>query len=665
VIRSRRTRTAGVVIVLACAALASDARAQTAPRGLSILDVPFISQSEALCGGAAAAMVLRYWGERALDAESFAHLIERSAAGIRTTRLMEELRHRGWNAVAVEGRDDLIDAELIRGHPVLTLIEDRPGAFHYVVVVAATPQAIVFHDPARAPFRVMPRKRFARRWSMTDRWMAMIVPSETSSAAPAAPAVLAAEPSGDSSCEQLVALGIRHAQAGDLESAERSLTAALSCGGAAPLRELAGLRLLQRRWPEVSELASAAVAEDPQDAYAWQLLAASRFVQDDPDGALEAWNRIDQPHVDLVSVGGLTHTRQRVVERLLAVRPPVLLTPDLFDLSARRLRELPSASGTRLEFVPRSGMAELRAHVVERPLVPSDPWSYTTLGVLAIAQKEVRVSSGSMTGGGERVSAGWRFWRGRPRVDAAFIAPAPWGGLWAVDGFAERQPFSDATFATSRRASAGVAMSNWLTSWARVSARGGIDSWDDRGKYGVASGAVRVASRRDRVILGVDGAAWFGGDVFGSMATSVRVRSSTERRGRVLVARAGGGAVTTATPPDIWFAGDTGAVRTELLRAHPVVDDGNLQTDRLGRRIAHASGEAQRWWTARSVVQVGAAIFVDAAQVGRRAEEGRRGDFDIGCGLRIGFPGLDGVLRLDVGKGLRDGATAVSFVYEP
>ena len=607
-------------------------------------------------------MVLRYWGERGLDAESFAHLVERTAAGIRTTRLVEELRQRGWNALAVEGRDDLIDAELARGRPVLTLIEDRPGAFHYVVVVAATPHAIVFHDPARAPFRVMARERFARRWSMTDRWMAVIVPSEMRRPAPALPA---GEASAGASCDQLVAAGIRHAQAGELETAERSLTAALSCGGAVPLRELAGLRLLQRRWPEVNELASAALAEDPQDAYAWQLLATSRFVQDDPDGALDAWNRIDQPHVDLISVGGLTRTRQRVVERLLAVRPPTLLTRDLFDLSARRLKELPSASGTSLEFVPRSGVAELRAHVVERSLVPSGPWSYTALGLVAIARREVSVSAGSMTGGGERVSAGWRFWPGRPRVDAAFLAPAPWGGTWGVDAFAERQPFSDGTFPTSRRASAGLTMSNWLTRWSRVSARWGIDGWDDRGKYGVASGALRLASRRDRIILGVDGSAWFGDDAFDSIAASVRVRSKSDRRGRVFVARAGAGAATVSTPPDLWFGGDTGAARTELLRAHPVVEDGDLQADRLGRRIAHASGEAQQWWAIKSVVQVGVAIFADAARIERQAAEDGRGDLDIGGGLRIGLPGLDGVLRLDVGKGLRDGATAVSFVYEP
>jgi peptidase C39-like protein len=651
-----------VALLLVCAMHPPGVHAEPEPRPLSILDVPFISQSEALCGGAAAAMVLRYWGERGLDAESFAHLVDRSARGIRTTRLVEDLRLRGWNTAAVDGRDDLIDTELARGRPVLTLIEDRPGTFHYVVVVASTPQAIVFHDPARAPFRVMDRERFSKRWSATGRWMAVVTPAESArSSPPSAPADLP----GDSSCPSLIAIGVQQAQAGRLEAADRSLTAALSCGGSASLRELAGVRLLQRRWPEVTELASAALAADPMDTYSWQLLATSRFLQNDPSGALDAWNRIDQPHVDLVAIGGLTRTRQRVVERLLAVPSQELLTPGLFDRSTRRLKELPSALATRLEYVPRSGVAELQAHVVERPAVPTDRWSYATMGLMAVARNEVGLSASSLTGGGERISAGWRFWPGRPRVTVEVTAPAPWGGLWGADAFGERQPFSDDTFPVSHRSGAGMTMSSWITSWARVSGRGGLDAWDEYGKYGVVSGGLRLASRRDRVTAGFDGATWLGKEPFTSIAATVRLRSRDRHQGRVFVASAGSAATTDAAPPDLWFAGDTGAVRPALLRAHPIVDDGRLQSDRLGRQIAYVSGEARQWWTVRSVVHVGAAAFVDAARVDHRAEADHRGDIDVGGGLRLALPGLNGVFRLDVGKGLRDGATALSFVYEP
>ena len=67
----------------------------------------------------------------------------------------------------------------------------------------------------------------------------------------------------------------------------------------------------------------------------------------------------------------------------------------------------------------------------------------------------------------------------------------------------------------------------------------------------------------------------------------------------------------------------------------------------------------------RSVVHLGAAVFADTARVERRATADGSGDVDLGGGLRIGLPGLAGVFRLDVGKGLRDGNTAFSFVYEP
>lgn len=641
------------------------AHAQPAPQPLSILDVPFISQSEALCGGAAAAMVLRYWGARGLDAESFAHLVDRTAAGIRTTRLIEDLRQRGWNAIAVEGRGEAIDRELIAGRPVLTLVEDRPGTFHYIVIVAATAQAIVFHDPARAPFRVMDRERFEQRWSRANRWMAVITPGEAASRP--SPLSSDAGPVSDSStCSGRVASGVRNAQAGALDAAERDLTAALSCGGSAPFRELAGVRLLQKRWPEVSELASAAIAADPMDAYAWQLLATSRFVQNDPAGALEAWNRIAQPHVDLVSVGGLVRTRQPVVERLLAIKPQSLLTPALLDRSARRLTGLPSAEGARVEYVPKpSGLAELRAHVVERPLVPGDAWSYVSLGLVAASRREVAISAGSLTGGGERIAAGWRFWPGRPRVNVNVTAPAPWGGLWGADAFAERQPFSDDTFPTARRASAGITASNWITSHARASARAGVDRWDDRGTYFTTTGELLLATARDRLVVALDGSGWAGEDPFGAFAASLRLRSSDALRGRQFIARAGGAAVTTSTPADLWYAGDVGTVRPALLRAHPVIDDGSLLSDRLGRSIAHVSGEVRQWWTIKPAIHLGAALFADAAHVAQRAGNDSRGDVDLGGGLRLGFPGLDGVFRIDLGKGVRDGATAVSFVYEP
>src|SRR5687768_2690354 len=222
------------------------------------------------------------------------------------------------------------------------------------------------------------------------------------------------------------------------------LTSALGCPGAAAPRELAGVRLLQRRWPEVTDLASAAVAADATDTYAWKLLGTARYVENDRAGALEAWNHAGEPRLDLIRVDGLRRTRQRVVEQLMRVNAGELLTPRRFVRARRRLAELPSAASTRLDYVPvPSGLAELRGAIVERPLLPSNRLSLAALALSAAARREVRIASASPTGGGEEIAAAWRFWPHRPRAAVDVRAPAPWGGVWGVEAFTDRQPFTN------------------------------------------------------------------------------------------------------------------------------------------------------------------------------------------------------------------------------
>jgi hypothetical protein len=652
--------------------LAGPARAQPAPPPLTVLDVPFISQSEALCGGAAAAMILRYWGERGLTAESFAPLVDRSAAGIRTDTLMADLRNRGWNATGIEGTPDLIARELAQGRPVLTLIEDRPGTFHYVVLVAVTDKALVFHDPARAPFRVMSRQEFSRRWDASDRWMAVVLPGTAGPSQPSAAPGSAFADDGAvngaamTSCERAVSEGVRLAQAGDLSGAELALGSALGCPGSGALRELAGVRLLQKQWRDVAELASAAVAEDPADAHAWRLLGTSRFVQNDRDAALAAWNEVGEPRVDLFAVNGLTRTRPRVVERLVGLEPGAVLTGERLRLAERRLAELPSSGLSRIEYVPVStGLAEVRATVVERPLVPSGWVSYAAIGLTAAARRQVDVASGSPTGGGERADIFWRFWPHRPAVGARFEAPAPWGGLWAVAASREEQPFTAAGLAPAERASTRISTSAWLTSRLRVQADAGSDRWSGLGTFGHVSGRGRLGSRDERAIVEIVSSLWAGRETFSSTELRLTARSSRERRGLVWIGRGGAAGATGGTPLDLWFAGDTGHARSVLLRAHPLLDDGRLRVERLGRRIGFASGEVQRWWRGPAGVAAAGAVFADATLVGLRRMAATRGDTDVGIGARVALPGVAGVFRVDVAKGLRDGATAVTFAYDP
>ena len=653
------TRT--IVLIVALAGQVSAQPAPFAP--LPILDVPYISQTEALCGGAAAAMVLRYWGERGLTADSFSHLVDRSAAGIRTDALLTEIRSRGWTAVPLDGSDAAIDAELQRSRPILTLIEDRPGRYHYIVIVAATRDAVVFHDPARAPLRVVGRAEFSRRWEPAGRWMAVVVPGERERSATSAPAVV--ESGNQGSCDRLIAAGVSQAQAGDLAGAERSFTAALSCGGAAAMRELAGVRVLQQRWADVESLSAAATAMDPAEPYGWRLLGTSRFVQNDRTGALKAWNQIGEPRLDLVNVAGLARTRQRVVEQLIDAKPSLVVTPDLLLRSERRLRELPAAQSASVDVTPRpGGLAEMRAAVNERPVLPSDIWSYAGIGIAAASRREVRLTTGSLTGGGERLLAEWRFWPGRPRIGLSFDAPARWGGVWGVHAFAERERFTDISLSSAERAGGFARWSQWITPVAELSIDAGVEDWDDAGTLGRSRLGMRILTRDARLDLRGGGEAWWGSTAFSRADVAATAVTSRDRQGLVFVARAGAGVGSADLPPLLWFAGDTGQARDILLRAHPLVDDGRLRVEQMGKRLLHASIEGQHWWTA-GLLRVGGATFVDATRTDGRLDYGLRGDVDAGVGLRLALPGIAGVMRADVATGLRHGGTRWSFVYEP
>jgi hypothetical protein len=641
---------------------------ETGQRPLTLLDVPYLSQSELLCGGAAAAMVLRYWGERGITAESFSSLVDRSAAGIRTDVLIGDLVRRGWLAMGIEGTDAAMRRELADGRPVLTLIEDRPSTFHYIVVLATHARGVVFHDPARAPFLVMSSAEFDRRWRAAGRWMGIVLPSASRSG-PASSGTGTVDsgsvsPAAGTPCERLVADGVRLAQEGKLDAAERLLASAIGCP--ASLRELAGVRALQKRWAEASDLASAATAADAQDVYAWKLLATSRFVQSDKSGALEAWNHVGEPRLDIVRIDGLTRTRHRSVEQLIGVDAGNVLTLPRFARAQRRLSELPSARTTRLDYVPvPSGLAELRGAVTERPILPTNPVSLGAVGISAAATREVRLVTGSLVGAGEQVSATWRFWPRRPYVALGITAPAPWGGVWSVLSFSGRQPFTSADRAPAERAGARLGIADWLTSTLRWNVAAGVDRWKHVTTRSTVGGGIRHLAFADRLESRLNADAWPGADGFVTADASLRVRSSTARRGDVVVASVALQRASHETPLDLWWAGDTGSVRPSLLRAHPLLSHGRLRTDRLGRALFQGSVEAQHWWQPVGPVSAAFASFVDLARTAQRVDGAPVHDVDVGVGARLSVTGVPGLLRVDVATGLRDGRKAVSFIYEP
>ena len=259
--------------------VAASAEAQLA--GHALLDVPYIAQTPELCGGAAVAMVLRYWGERDVFPQDFASLVGSGEGGILTSTLTAAVRDRGWQALRLPAAEDApharIRSEIDRGRPLIALIEVAPHTYHYVVIVGSTDQVIVVHDPARAPFRILTWAEFDRAWTGTWRWSMLMLPASgfsPSDATAVTPSVSVATSSpATPSCDALVAHSVDLALAGDPEAAEDGLVAAvrLCPQEAAPWRELAGMRFSQSRWSEAADLALTAVHVAPDDAYAWQL----------------------------------------------------------------------------------------------------------------------------------------------------------------------------------------------------------------------------------------------------------------------------------------------------------------------------------------------------------------------------------------------------------
>jgi hypothetical protein len=120
------TTRAWAVALCAAACLVTPAHAQPA----APLVVPYMPQTEALCGGAAAAMVMRYWGAQDIFPEMFEPLVDRSAGGIHTSALAAALQERHWTVIAGGGDAGQLGAALMRREPVIALIEDRPNRYH-------------------------------------------------------------------------------------------------------------------------------------------------------------------------------------------------------------------------------------------------------------------------------------------------------------------------------------------------------------------------------------------------------------------------------------------------------------------------------------------------------------------------------------------------------
>ncbi|MDZ4257743.1 MAG: cysteine peptidase family C39 domain-containing protein [Gemmatimonadales bacterium] len=655
--------------------------AQSPPSALStasrvVLEVPYLPQSVLLCGGAAVAMVERWWGRRGVYAEDFGALVRHDRGGILTTELDSATRARGWDTQAFRGTANLIQQSLRDSIPVVALIESGRDEYHYVVVLAWSDGTVVIHDPAIAPFMTIDESTFLARWSVADRWALVIRPILNPTPSPVAPV----EPSAPLPttaplpCAPWIDAALDAVTAGQLDAADRMLAAGSAACPQEPLilREMAAVRFKQGRHADAIALVTRYLEIVPDDALAWQLLATSRYLTGDEDGALSAWNKIGRPTVDLLRIDGTRAIRFGQIADAISVPHATVLTPSRLALARRRVADVPALRFSSVHYQPvGGGLVEVRAAVVERPVMPP-AWRLAAAGLIGVARSEVGLKVASPTGGGELWSAFYRWETARPRV--AFRSDIPvdmfFPGVIGMESAWERVRFAldtaNAEVVEDSRRSASAEFGGWITPGVRPSAGVRVERWADKRDFLVMSTGAELRSRDDRFMLTVVGeqAAALSAPASYTRGGVRAMWTSSPGLGQAAVStRLGADWVSSQAPLGIWPVTGSDISWAIPLRAEPGIGGGALKGRTAGRGIFHAglAGDHPIHRVGPFILVVG--VFLDGARV-ISAADGLGNDrfyLDGGGGIRIGIAEGDlGVLRIDVGRGLLDGRSALS-----
>ncbi|HUP52839.1 MAG TPA: papain-like cysteine protease family protein [Longimicrobiales bacterium] len=647
----------------------------------AVLAVPYLPQSVLLCGGAALAMVERWWGRRGVQAVDFASLVRPEQGGIRTDDLDSAARDRGWDTRAIRGAPALIQQLLREGVPVIALIEVGRDRYHYVVVLGWGDGRVVFHDPAGAPSTSLAEARFLSRWAGADHWALIVQPTTTAPSArggvPVTATATVPEAATDPMpCAPWLDQALDAVAANQLDAAARLLDEAGRACPDEPLvqRELAAVRYRQGRQAEASQLAGDYLARAPGDELGWQLLATSRYLAGDYAAALEAWNTIDRPIVDLVVITGSRAVRFQQLAAAVSVPHGTVLTPSRLALAERRLADMPALRRARVTYQPvAGGLVEVRAAVVERPIM-DPPWRLAVSGAIgALAHEAVHLEVASPTGAGELWSAEWRWEAARPRASVGAEVPTHLGvpGVLGVEGAWERMRVASDTAGApvvgDTWRSAAIGFRGWVTRGLLPSATLGLERWSgDRRYLTIAAGTeLRALDDRLRVTAtGVQAAALSEHPSYQRGGVEVMWASSLGLSRAAWSARLGGDWASESAPVGVWPLAGGDPSRAIPLRAEPFPRD-VVAPRVLGRTILHGglAGDVPLYRVGPLVLAAGA--FLDGARIAASADEsvGGRLYVDVGVGLRIGIAdGELGVLRIDVARGLlEDGRSALTL----
>jgi len=625
---TRRTSVRSAVGVLVgtllLAGVSADAGALQRGRDLQGpgLGVPFVAQGPLLCGGAVAAMVERHWGALGAYAEDYSSRVVPEAGGIHTGDLARAMEERGYRTRVFRGAAEEALDRVREGTPVVALLSSGRDAYHYVLVTAVGSDRVMVHDPQHRPGMIWEREDFQARWAASEYWALAAVPT------------LEAE------------LGPGTAGSGGSGPGPADGSSASGASSTLPSSLLAATEALRGNRPadaerQVGEWLETATPEDPSRPLAWRLLASARYLDGRSGAALEAWNRVGEPRVDLVQLRGLQGMRHRLATRFLGLAPRDTLRRSTLVRAQRRLMQLPSVRLGRMAYQPlRDGSVRVEAGVLERAVRPGLVEGLG-LGLNALVTRTAEVGSGPVLGLGERLHLGGSWEEARPGFQGSVALPWPdVGGVVRMEAGGLRERYASGedggAVAHTRRWSA-VGLRSWIRSWLRGGVRASAERWDGGELRGSLGASVRLVTWEDRLVLDGNWTEWSG--TGGGRRVGLKAAAAHDLPGPGRTRLVAGWSHAPRGPALLWPGAGVGRHRTAHLRGHPLADEGRLGAEALGRTLLHGTVEyALPWQVGPLPVEV--AAFVDGVRVREPLVGSRTRDYlDPGLELRLRLPG--------------------------
>ena len=616
-----------------------DVRTSTVDAHASAVDVPFVAQGSLLCGGAAAAMVERFWGAHGVYGEDFQHLVQADEGGIRAAELSAAMQERGYIATPVTNEPDVAFGALAIGIPPILLLESGVTRLHYVVLVGLEGDDAWIHDPNFGPHRHMSREELLDEWSASGYWALLVTPTGT------------------------------EAPSGGRGAAERGAGTDGVAAGASDPAVAEAMARLRHDDPSGARAAVRPLVDrgGPESVVARRILATGWFIEGDPMKALAEWNILGEPTIDLVRIEGARATRHHVTADRISLEHRDMLTPSSLALAERRLAQLPAVQASLLAYRPLpDGTVEVVASVLERPRLPG-AGTLSTQGARAVVSRRAGLEVGPLMAAGDRwrVAGSWEV--AQRYVGASVSTPAaPLPGIATVGVEWRRERFADGTdvvagVLTEKRRRGWLGLEEWIHPRVRLGARIALESW-----HVPSWGGDPDPQAPDRLVNGgatvhwttLDDASWMTveGDVWsGAAATFGRASVQTgatlpQGAHREWILRAGGTVASRAAPRTLWPGADASRVRGALLRAHDLVEDGAIRGPVFGRELVHGTVE-HRLFRRAGPLRAGVAVFADAAHVwSRPGAAAPRGFLDVGAGLFVGLGSQEGAVSLARGS---------------